>query len=100
MSDCTENTLIKSREGTTQQARYLSLLDPNSVALMGFEVKDWMRFAEEFSKHVQLYDQNDHKNPSGTWEPFHNASAEIKEVIENYTEGDITPQLALLIMPI
>ncbi len=97
MSDCTENTLIKSREGTTQQARYLSLLDPNSVALMGFEVKDWMRFAEEFSKHVQLYDQNDHKNPSGTWEPFHNASAEIKEVIENYTEGDITPQLALFI---
>ncbi|MEM6721435.1 MAG: baseplate J/gp47 family protein [Bacteroidota bacterium] len=97
MSDCTENTLIKSREGTTQQERYLSLLDPNSVELMGFKVKDWMNFAEEFSKHVQLYDKGDYKNPSGTWEPFHNASAEIKEVIETYAEGDITPQLALFI---
>ncbi|KAB8153492.1 hypothetical protein EZY14_009670 [Kordia sp. TARA_039_SRF] len=97
MSDCTENTLIKSREGTTQQERYLSMLNPENVQLMGFEVKDWMRFAEEFSKHVQLYDGNDYKNPNGTWEPFHNASAEIKEVIETYTEGDITPQLALFI---
>ncbi|MGH1383498.1 hypothetical protein [Kordia sp.] len=97
MSDCTENTLIKSREGTTQQERYLSLLDPENVKLMGFEVKDWMNFAEEFSKHVQLYDQKDFKNPSGNWEPFHNASEEIKEVIETYIEGDITPQLALFI---
>jgi len=97
MSDCTENTLIKSREGTTQQERYLSLLDPENVKLMGFEVKDWMNFAEEFSKHVQLYDQTNYQTPSGTWEPFHNASEEIKEVIETYTEGDITPQLALFI---
>ena len=96
-NDCTENTLIKSREGTTQQERYLSLLDPENVKLMGFGVKDWMNFAEEFSKHVQLYDQKDFKNPSGNWEPFHNASEEIKEVIETYTEGDITPQLALFI---
>lgn len=96
-NDCTENTLIKSREGTTQQERYLSLLDPANVKLMGFEVKDWMNFAVEFSKHVQLYDQKDFKNPSGNWEPFHNASEEIKEVIETYTEGDITPQLALFI---
>ncbi|MFK7748311.1 MAG: hypothetical protein AB8B65_07975 [Kordia sp.] len=97
MSDCTENTLIKLREGTTQQERYLSLLNPGNVELMGFGVKDWMNFAEEFSKHVQLYDQKDFKNPSGNWEPFHNASNEIKEVIETYTEGDITPQLALFI---
>ncbi|WP_298511790.1 hypothetical protein [uncultured Kordia sp.] len=97
MSDCTENTLIKLREGTTQQERYLSLLDPENVKLMGFEVKDWMNFAEEFSKHVQLFDQKNYKTPSGTWEPFHNASEEIKEVIETYTEGDITPQLALFI---
>jgi len=96
-NDCTENTLIKLREGTTQQERYLTLLDPENVKLMGFEVKDWMNFAEEFSKHVQLYSNKDHKNPSGTWEPFHNASSEIKEVIETYTEGDISPQLALFI---
>ncbi len=96
-NDCTENTLIKLREGTTQQERYLTLLDPENVKLMGFEVKDWMSFAEEFSKHVQLYTNKDYKNPSGTWEPFHNAAEEIKEVIETYTEGDITPQLALFI---
>ncbi|QHI35486.1 hypothetical protein IMCC3317_08320 [Kordia antarctica] len=96
-NDCTENSLIKLREGTTQQARYHALLDPENVELMGFEVKDWMNFAEEFSKHVQLFSNKDHNNPSGTWEPFHNASKEIKEVIETYTEGDVTPQLALFI---
>jgi hypothetical protein len=97
MSDCTENTLIKSREGTTQQERYLSLLDPTSVELMGFKVEDWMRFAEEFAAHVQLFDKKDHQNPCGNWEPFHNASDEIKAIIETYAEGDITPQLALFI---
>ena len=96
-NDCTENTLIKLREGSTQQARYLPLLNPENVKLMGFEVKDWMSFAEEFSKHVQLYSNKDYTNASGTWEPFHNASEEIKEVIETYTEGEITPQLALFI---
>ena len=96
-NDCTENTLIKLREGTTQQERYHALLDPENVKLMGFEVKDWMNFAEEFSKHVQLFSNKDYHNPSGTWEPFHNASKEIKEVIETYTEGDVTPQLALFI---
>ncbi|MEM6684524.1 MAG: hypothetical protein AAF617_01915, partial [Bacteroidota bacterium] len=97
MSDCTENTLIKSREGTTQQERYLSLLDPANVQLMGFDVKDWMNFAEEFSTHVQLYDKQDFKKPSSTWKEFHNLSEEIKEVIDTYTAGDITPQLALFI---
>jgi hypothetical protein len=96
-NDCTENTLIKLREGTTQQERYLALLDPENVKLMGFEVKDWMNFAEEFSQHVRLFSNKDYKVHSGTWEPFHNASEEIKEVIETYTEGDITPQLALFI---
>ncbi|EDP95969.1 baseplate J/gp47 family protein [Kordia algicida OT-1] len=96
-NDCTENTLIKLREGTTQQERYRALLDPENVKLMGFEVKDWMNFAEEFSKHVQLFTDKNYKFTNGTWEPFHNASAEIKEVIENYAEGDITPQLALFI---
>lgn len=96
-NDCTENTLIKLREGTTQQERYHALLDPENVKLMGFEVKDWMNFAEEFSKHVQLFTNKNYTNPNGTWEPFHNASAEIKEVIENYAEGDITPQLTLFI---
>lgn len=96
-NDCTENTLIKLREGTTQQARYHTLLDPESVQLMGFEVKDWMNFAEEFSKHVHLFNNKNYTIPNGTWEPFHNASDEIKKVIETYTEGDVTPQLALFI---
>lgn len=96
-NDCTENTLIKSREGTTQQERYKTLLNPENVQLMGFDVKDWMRFAEEFSKHVQLFSGKNYTTATGTWEPFHNASAEIKEVIETYAEGDITPQLALFI---
>ncbi|WP_430408831.1 baseplate J/gp47 family protein [Kordia sp.] len=96
-NDCTENTLIKLREGTTQQARYHALLDPENVELMGFDVKDWMNFAEEFSKHVNLYNNKNYTIPNGTWEPFHNASDEIKEVIETYAEGDVTPQLALFI---
>ena len=81
-NDCTENTLIKLREGTTQQARYHALLDPESVELMGFDVKDWMNFAEEFSKHVNLYSNKNYTEPNGNWEPFHNASEEIKEVVE------------------
>lgn len=96
-NDCTENTLIKLREGTTQQARYHALLDPESVELMGFDVKDWMNFAEEFSKHVNLYSNKNYTEPNGNWEPFHNASEEIKEVVETYAEGDVTPQLALFI---
>lgn len=96
-NDCTENTLIKLREGTTQQARYHALLDPENVELMGFDVKDWMNFAEEFSKHVNLYNNKNYTTPTGTWEPFHNASDEIKKVIETYTDGEVTPQLALFI---
>lgn len=96
-NDCSENTLIKLREGTTQQARYNSLLDPENVKLMGFDVKDWMNFAEEFSKHVHLFQGKNYTTPNGNWEPFHNASEEIKKVIETYVEGEVTPQLALFI---
>ena len=48
-NECSENTLIRQREGTTQEARYISWLNPENVKLMGFEVQDWMNFAQKFS---------------------------------------------------
>jgi len=97
MSDCPENKLIRQREGTTQQKRYNALLNPDNIKLMGFGVEDWMEFAQKFAANVNFFDGKDATNPQGNWEPFHNATEELKKVAEVYNEGDINPQLALFI---
>ena len=97
MKDCPENKLIRQREGTTQQMRYKTSLDPETIKLMGFGVEDWMNFAQKFATSINFFDGEDYKNPQGNWEPFHNATKELKKVAEVYNGGDINPQLALFI---
>ncbi len=97
MSDCPENKLIRQREGTTQQKRYKNSLDPKNIQLMGFGVKDWMNFAQKFATNINFFEEDDYKNPQGNWEPFHNATNELKKIVETYNEGEINPQLALFI---
>lgn len=99
-NECSENTLIRQREGTTQEARYIPWLNPENIKLMGFEVEDWMNFAQKFSEHIHFYKDEDHKNPQGNWEPFHDDSGVLKTIksqIESYTDGEITPQMGLFV---
>lgn len=97
---CSENTLIRQREGTTQQARYIPWLDPENIELMGFDVQDWMNFAQKFSEHVNFYKDSNYKTPQGNWKSFHDDSGvfqSIKTQIETYTDGEVTPQMGLFV---
>lgn len=98
MSDnCDENTLIREREGTTQQSRYKDILNPVNVELMGFGVAQWMQFAKEFAKHVNFFDGVDDVNPSANWENIFDLESSVQGIIENYDQGEISPQLGLFI---
>lgn len=93
-------------EGSIQDKRYIEALNPNSVELMDFSVEDWMTFAYKFSKHVKhVKDENDLKHinkakpqpPLKSWEVFFKKAEEIKDMVEDYKEGDIDPHLALFV---
>ncbi len=96
-NDCAENKLIRHREGTTQEGRYLKFLDPETVNLMGFGVKKWMTFAKEFANHINFFDGEQVDIPSGDWSDFHNVEKQVKEIIDTYDQGEITPHLGLFI---
>jgi hypothetical protein len=72
-NDCNNiDKVIFQRNGVDQDERFIGILDPSSVALHDFDTEDWLLFAYNFAKHVNFFETNDSKNPSGDWQKLFN----------------------------
>ncbi|SMO64011.1 Baseplate J-like protein [Saccharicrinis carchari] len=97
MANCGKEILF-GREGTEQQQRYIQALDPASVKLNDFELKEWMQFAYGFASHVNYFASTDEKVVSGNWEDFFKSEPELDAFLAKVQQGnELTPHLALYV---
>lgn len=106
MANCGKEILI-AREGTEQQQRFIDALNPDSIKLNDFSLKEWMQFAFRFAKHVNYFDVSDFEDPKGDWQEFFKSENELDtfindvELVKFFEEEtgskNITPHLALFI---
>jgi len=90
--------ILNYREGTAQFERFLKALDPDSVRLNDLGLKEWMKFAYDFAKHINFFDVNECDVPSGDWAAFFKDSTQIDGFIAGLTDSsDIPPHIALFV---
>jgi hypothetical protein len=98
MVKCGKDILLK-REGTEQQQRFIDALNPDSVKLNDFGVKEWMRFAYNFASQVNYFSSDNHETPSDDWREFFKAEEELETFLKDVEDGEkITPHLALFVV--
>ena len=97
MANCGKDILLL-REGTSQDERFIHALNPESVALNEFTLKEWLKFAWRFAKHLNYFDENNTSTPNGNWQDFFKSDSEIESFLQNIENGEnITPHLALFV---
>jgi len=88
------------RNGTDQLDRKEAKLQPDSVQLQGFGLKEWMQFALSFAKKVNFFSVEDETIALTNWEKFFTSEGEIQDLIDQLNEepdGNLTPHLTLFI---
>ena len=106
---------ILKRNGTGQEQRYITALDPDNFELHDFTIEDWILFAYNFSENLQYYSVSNHETPSGNWKnffkkittetlPFRGTreydklKEKVAETLEELTkEAKLTPHLTLFV---
>ena len=97
MSDNSKNIVLK-REGSDQNQRFVNALDPSTVKLNDFSLKEWMLFAYNFASHVNFFKEPDNEVPYDNWELFFKDEEELEEFLKQVDTGkNITPHLALFV---
>ncbi len=97
MANCGKDIAL-AREGSDQNRRFIEALDPGSVKLNDFSLKEWMQFAYRFAAHVNYFSNLDYEEPLGNWEFFFKNEIELEEFLKRVgVEKNITPHLALFI---
>lgn len=97
MANCVKNILL-AREGTAQNQRFIDALDPASVKLNNFELKDWMKFAYDFAAKVNYFDIENDIVPAGNWQSFFKSDTELSSFLNDLETGSkMTPHLALFV---
>jgi hypothetical protein len=97
MANCGKDIAL-SREGSDQNRRFIEALEPGSVKLNDFSLKEWMQFAYRFAQHVNYFSNLDFKDPAGTWEFFFKNETELEDFLKRVgVEKNITPHLALFV---
>ena len=95
--DCIDKNPLQ-RDGTSQKQRMLEALNPDSVQLHGFTMKDWMRFAYEFAAHVNYFGTGNDLLAEGNWQNFFIDDAGIDKFLENISKTQsVEPHLALFV---
>lgn len=98
MTKCGKDILLP-REGSEQNQRFIEQLNPESVKLNDYGVKEWMRFAYNFAKHVNYFSTDNQEVPSGDWRNFFKAEDELEDFIKEVDNGgNVTPHLALFVV--
>ncbi|WP_372947679.1 baseplate J/gp47 family protein [Mariniphaga sp.] len=97
MANCGKDIAL-TREGSDQNKRFIEALEPGSVKLNDFSLKEWMQFAYRFAAHVNYFSNHDFEDPSGNWEFFFKNEIELEDFLKRVgEEKNITPHLALFI---
>lgn len=97
MAKCGKD-ILSGREGTSQLQRYIDALDPASVKLNDFSLKEWMQFAWQFAEHVNYFNTVDYEDPSADWQDFFINISKLDDFIELTEKGkNVTPHLALFV---
>lgn len=95
---CNTITGVLQRKGTDQLLRNKLALDPDSVKLMDFGVEEWMKFAYNFAKHVNYFNEENSKISDGDWQSFFKENDDLEELLGNLDESNsLTPHLTLFI---
>lgn len=98
MSNCNEIAEVLKRNGLDQSMRYDRSLDPENLKLMGFGLEDWMKFAYNFAKHVNYFNESNETTPDGNWQDFFPDFNSLKAILDNLEKDDqLTPHLTLFI---
>ena len=97
MANCGKD-ILAGREGSSQMQRYIDALDPKSVKLNDFTLKEWMQFAYRFARHVHYFNTINNEVPSSDWSDFFIEENQLDDFLARVENGqDITPHLALFI---
>ncbi|WP_423126899.1 baseplate J/gp47 family protein [Gaoshiqia sp. Z1-71] len=97
MTNCGKD-ILSAREGSGQMQRFIKALDPESVQLNDFNLKEWMTFAYRFARHINYFDPVDAVNPSGNWEGFFIPDSELDDFLQLADDGEnLNPHLALFV---
>lgn len=98
MSNCNDIAEVLKRNGLDQSMRYDRSLDPDNLKLMGFGLEDWMKFAYNFAKDVNYFNESDDTNADGNWQDFFPDFNTIKSLLDNLEDDNkLTPHLTLFI---
>lgn len=98
MSNCNDIAEVLRRNGLDQSMRYDRSLDPDNLKLMGFGLEDWMKFAYNFAKNVNYFNESDDLTPNGDWQDFFPDFNTIKSLLDSLEDDNkLTPHLTLFI---
>ncbi|WP_108808040.1 baseplate J/gp47 family protein [Aquimarina spinulae] len=82
------DNIIFQRNGTDQEERFNSVLDPANLELHDFDLEDWLLFAYNFAKHINFFETNDNQIPSGDWQELFNHFDFTNQDIPKRTDSD------------
>ncbi|AXT55869.1 phage baseplate protein [Aquimarina sp. AD1] len=83
-----KDNIIFKRNGTDQEERFNSVLDPANLELHDFDLEDWLLFAYNFAKHINFFETNDNQIPSGDWQELFNHFDFTNQDIPKRTDSD------------
>ena len=96
--DCDHNDILLKRNGTDQNQRSITALDPNAVKLHDFSVEDWMAFAHAFAGEVNYFNTDTNTTDGENWQAFFIAKDKIKDLLSSArTNKDLDPHLTLFV---
>lgn len=96
-NNCNTITDILLQSGTDRLRRTSEKLDPASLELHGFGLKEWMAFAYNFASHVNYFDAET-TTQDGFWTEFFKDEAATEALLADLEESDrLTPHLTLFI---
>lgn len=117
MGKCNDIDKVLKRNGTGQEERFITQLNPSYFELNDFDVEDWILFTYNFAKHVNYFDAANSDTIQGDWQDFFNCfdfeetdipfresrtytrqKEHITKVLSTFKEnGNLTPHLTLFV---
>lgn len=102
MSDCKDKRHPIQRPGTSQQDRIIPALQPGSAPMHEWRMKDYLKFAYDYARHVRFFDLKSDQLPKGDWQVFFesfNSDEELQKFLRalGTDSGNIEPHIALFI---
>ncbi|TVR38455.1 MAG: hypothetical protein EA394_10875 [Bacteroidia bacterium] len=70
-------------DGTGQHQRFIEALEPSSVNVHGFTLRDWMHFAFDFAGKLRYFHLSDDQKHAGNWQAFLKSANEIEAFLKD-----------------